>query len=138
MIFLTEDDFVEYQVRAEVLQVLTISSSTLDTAELAAIEQVTSYINTRYDAAATFTVTGLGNRNPLIIMYLIDLILYHLHSNTASRAMPKVREDRYNAAITWLEKVNTGDLIPSLPPIPSTTPDPIFRFGSDCQYSNRW
>ena len=137
MNFLTDDDFIEYQVRAEVLAVLTISSSTLDTAELAAQEQITSYISSRYDPVATFAATGAA-RNPLVIMYMIDLILYHLHSNAASRAIPKLREDRFTAAITWLEKVNTGDLIPTLTPIASTTPDPIFRFGSDFQYFNRW
>jgi phage gp36-like protein len=137
MIFLTDDDFTEYQVRTEVLQVLTISETSLDTAELSAQEQATSYIRARYDAAATFAATGVA-RNPLIVMYMIDLILYHLHSNTPSRVVPKQREDRFNAAITWLEKVNGGALLPTLPELPDTTPDPIYRFGSDCQYSNRW
>jgi hypothetical protein len=137
MNFLTDDDFIEYQVRTEVLSVLTISTTSLDTAELAAQEQVTTYINTRFDAAATFAATDTA-RNPLIVMYMIDLVLYHLHSNTAGRVMPKTRQDRFDAAIVWLTKVNDGSLIPTLLPIPSTTPDPIYRFGSDWQYANRW
>jgi len=136
MNFLTEDDF-GVQIRTEVLSVLTVSTTSLDIAENMAQEQITSYISTRYDAAATFSATGV-DRNPLIIMYMIDLLLYHLHSNTAGRVIPKHREDRYAAAIDWLTKVNSGDLIPTLTAIAATTPDPIFRFGSDWKYSNRW
>jgi hypothetical protein len=137
MIFLTEDDFVQYQVREAILQVLTISGTTLDGAELAAIEQMSGYLRARYDVVATFGAAGTA-RNPLIIMYMIDLILYHLHSNTASRVMPKNREDRFNAAITWLSGVNGGTLIPNLPEVASTLPDPLFKFGTNHKYSRRW
>jgi hypothetical protein len=137
MIFLTDDDFVQYQVREAILQVLTISGSTLDGAELAAIEQMSGYLRARFDVAATFSAAGTA-RNPLIIMYLIDLIIYHLHSNTATRVMPKAREDRFNAAITWLTGVNGGSLIPNLPELPSTMPDPLFKFGTNEKYSRRW
>lgn len=137
MIFLTEADFTEYQVRTEVLSVLKISDSSLDAAELAAQEQMTSYLRTRFDVANIFNTTT-SDRNPLIIMYMIDLVLYHLHSNIAGRAIPKEREERYKAAIHWLDKVNMGDLIPSLPQLDSTTPDPIYRFGSNESVSRRW
>lgn len=135
MNFLTDDDFTQYQVRNEVLTVLKISDTSLDSAELAAQEQMSSYLRTRFDVAATFAATG-ADRNPLIVMYMIDLVLYHLHSNTAARVMPKERESRYKAAIEWLHKVNEGSLIPALTALPNT--DPVYRFGSDDQYSSRW
>jgi len=137
MNFLTDDDFTEYQVRNEVLSVLKISDTTLDTAELTAQEQMSSYLRTRYDVANIFNKTA-DDRNPLIIMYMIDLILYHLHSNTASRVMPKVREDRHKAAVEWLEKVNRDKLLPDLPQLPDTTIDPVYRFGSNTYVSSRW
>ncbi|MBB6131340.1 phage protein Gp36 family protein [Mucilaginibacter lappiensis] len=137
MNFLTDDDFVQFQVRNEVLAVLKISETTLDNSELAAQEQMSSYLRTRFDVAATFSASGPA-RNPLIIMYMIDLILYHLHSNTPSRVVPKSRDDRFNAAITWLTSVNTGDLIPDLPELPVTTPDPAMRLGTNQKYSKRW
>ena len=133
MIFLTDADFEEYQVRDAVLSVLKISTTSLDSAELAVMEQVGSYIKSRYDATATFAAVGLA-RNPLIVMYMIDLILYHLHSNTPGRVLPKVRQDRFDAAIVWLDKVNNGGLFPTLPEIASTTPDPLYKFGSDSDY----
>lgn len=138
MNFLTDDDFVQFQVRDAVLSVLKISTLTLDTAELAAQEQMSSYLRARFDCAAVFSASGL-TRNPLIVMYMIDLILYHLHSNTPSRVMPKIREDRFNAAIAWLTSVNSpGGLIPDLPALPSDTPDPVMRLGTNTKYSQRY
>lgn len=137
MNFLTDDDFVQFQVRDAVLAILKISTSTLDAAELAAQEQMSSYLRSRFDCAAVFSAAGAA-RNPLIIMYMIDLVIYHLHSNTPSRVMPKAREDRFNAAITWLNSVNGGDLIPDLPALPSTTPDPVMRLGTNRKYSQRY
>jgi len=135
MNFLVDDDFTEYQVRAEVLAVLTISTSTLDVAELSAQEQMSSYLRARFDCVATFAAVSVA-RNPLVIMYMIDLILYHLHSNTASRVVPKNRHDRFDAAVAWLKGVNAGDLIPDLPPIATNLPDPLFKFGSDSDFFN--
>lgn len=137
MNFLTDDDFVQYQVRDAVLAVLKISETTLDASELAAQEQMSTYLRTRFDVVATFAAAGTA-RNPLLIMYMIDLIIYHLHSNTPSRVIPKNREDRFNAAITWLTGVNTGGLLPDLPLLPDTTPDPLLRVGTNRKYSKRW
>jgi len=137
MIFLTDDDFVQYQVREAVLNVLKISTSSLDVAELAAIEQASTYLRTRYDVVATFGAAGAA-RNPLLIMYLIDLIIYHLHSNTASRVVPAERVKRFDAAITFLNGVNGGGLLPDLPLLPETTPDPLLRTGTNRKYSKRW
>lgn len=137
MNFLTNNDLTEFQVRNEVLAVLKISTSTLDTAELAAQEQMSSYLRTRFNVPAIFSAAALA-RNPLIIMYMIDLVLYHLHSSVSQRAVPKQREDRFNAAITWLKSVNSGDLIPDLPELAAETPDPTMRLGGGAKYSRRY
>jgi hypothetical protein len=137
MNFLTEDDFTAYQVRAEVLSVLTISGTTLDAAQLTAQEQMSAYLRARYDVVSIFATTG-ADRNPLVVMYMIDMILYHLHSNTPNRVMPKAREDRFNAAIAWLTGVNQDTLIPDLPVLATNTPDPVYRFGSDYPTRQRW
>lgn len=54
-------------------------------------------------------------RNPFIILKLVDITLYHLHSKDATRLMPKVREDRYQDAIDWLKMVGRGELEADLP-----------------------
>lgn len=137
MAFLGDDDY-DVQARNEIMQVLQITTSSRGLAENMAEEEITAYLRPRgYDVPAIFAQTG-DARNPLIIMYMIDIVIYHLHSNTATRVMPKTRADRYTAAIDWLTKVNAGDLDPSLPKIPDTTPDPLFRLSSDNKYFSRW
>lgn len=137
MSFLVDTDF-DVQARSELMQVLQISSISRDMAETMAEEEITGYLRPRgYDIPLIFSATGV-NRNPLIIMRMIDMIIYHLHSNTPARAMPKLREDRYNAALLWLDKVNMGSLDPSLPKIAGTATDPIYRFGSGCKTFKRW
>lgn len=140
MSFLTDDDF-DVQTRNELMRVLQVSDLSRGMAENMAEEEITAYLRPRgYDIAAIFSADG-DERNPLIIMRMIDIVIYHLCSNIPSRAVPKVREDRYNAAIDWLDKVNDGRLDPSLPKIPNTdTSDstPTIRLGSNTKYSHRW
>jgi phage gp36-like protein len=79
-------------------------------------------------------------RNPFVMMYLVDITLYHLHSKDASRLMPKVREDRYTDAQSWLKMVGRGEIDANLPVLP---PDDIgyvseIRFNSNPVENQRW
>jgi hypothetical protein len=62
----------------------------------------------------TFWTAG-ENRPFLLKMYLIDVILYHLHSSVNPRNIPLLREDRYKAARKWLDEVNRGRVFAELP-----------------------
>jgi phage gp36-like protein len=77
-----------------------------------------------YECLSATTVTGafdvskwnlLFEKSNLLTMYMIDIALYHVHSRIMPQQIPKLREDRYNAAITWLEKVSEGVLSANLP-----------------------
>ena len=137
MSFLTDQDY-DVQTRSTILSVLTTDALSRANAENMAQEEITSYLRPRgYDVAAIFSATGTG-RNSLIIMYMIDMAVYHLHSSIAGRAIPKNREDRYKAAIEWLNKVNHGKLDPSLPKIPDLSTDPSWRFGDNGKYFSEW
>ena len=137
MSFLTDDDY-DVQARAAILAVLETGSLSRANAESMAQEEITSYLRPRgYDVAAVFSASG-DSRNPLIIMYMIDMALYHLHSSLAGRAIPKNREDRYRAALEWLTQVNHDKLDPTLPKLPDPNTDPSWRFGNNGQYSVAW
>jgi len=64
------------------------------------------------------------NRNQQIVMYLLDITLYHLHSRINPRNIPDLRKERYDGnnatqnggAIAWL-KVASGDITADLPQI---------------------
>jgi signal peptidase I len=65
------------------------------------------------------------NRNQQIVMYLLDITLYHLHSRINPRNIPDLRKERYDGnnatqnggAIAWLKRVASGDITADLPQI---------------------
>lgn len=114
MVFLTETDFND-QIKGEILDAVTGNSNTLlDSAELKAIAQMTAALNVRYDCAAIFSATG-NNRNQAVVMYLVDIVLYHLHSRINPGQVPQLRNDRYTDAVKWMEMVARGQFQPDLP-----------------------
>lgn len=62
-------------------------------------------------------------RNQLLIQYLIDIILYHLHARINPRNIPELRMIRYDGnnatqnggAIAWLKRIASGDITIDLP-----------------------
>lgn len=85
-------------------------------------------------AGATYTVnvvlptdttkwTAGDNRNQQIVLYLIDITLYHLHSRINPRLIPDLRKERYDGngqhqsggAIGWLKRCASGDVTADLP-----------------------
>lgn len=112
MQFLTKDDILKL-IDIDTLDVLTDADDTkLDTTEDTAIQEMTTYLNVRYDTEAIFTDTV---PNSLIVMYLTDIILYHLHSRISPDNIPELRVNRYTNARDWLEKAADGFTSPLLP-----------------------
>lgn len=89
-----------------------------------------------WGAGTTYSVTGTfpddvtkwtqgDNRNALIVQYLLDITLYHLHSRINPRNIPDLRKERYNGndpmdrggAIGYLKAVASGDITCDLPTI---------------------
>lgn len=114
MIFLNIEDF-KTQIQEDNLDQITSNDySILYDAERKAIEEMQSYLALRYDVANIFNRTA-AERNALIIMYCVDILLYHVHSRINPRKVPDLRGIRYEAAIAWLTKVAKGLLAPNLP-----------------------
>jgi hypothetical protein len=76
----------------------------------------TTYYFTGITPTDTTYWTKGDNRNAQIKMYLIDIILYHLHSRINPRNIPELRNIRYDGAnefknggaIGWLKQVENG------------------------------
>lgn len=135
MPFLTEADY-SVQIRSEILNTVK-NTDALPKAELAAQAEMESYLSVRYDVANIFNKTN-EERNPIVLMYLIDIVLYHIHSNNSPRNIPELRGIRYEAAINWLKMVANGDLNPDLPTLPDNDTDYFFSAGSNGKYSKPW
>jgi phage gp36-like protein len=71
-------------------------------------------------------------RDPFIIMYLVDITLYHLYSAQARLQMSEPRITRYDEALEWLKLVGAGKLDADLPykAEEDETYEPSIRFGS--------
>jgi phage gp36-like protein len=136
MIFLTTPD-MDVQIRTEVTNVITNNNSvSIDKAERAAIEEMQSYLRGRYDVANIFNKSG-NNRNPMIVMYLIDMMVYHLHSATSARNIPELRGKRYDDAISWLKSVAADRLNPDLP-IKAGEESGNIKLGGNPKVIRRW
>nr|DAQ63430.1 MAG TPA: head to tail adaptor [Caudoviricetes sp.] len=84
-----------------------------------AISEMKSYLNKKYDCQAIFSQTG-AERHPLILMFALDIAIYHIFCQHNPYKMSKIREDRYERATTWLKGVMKGDItIEGAPLLPS-------------------
>ncbi|WP_164879085.1 DUF1320 domain-containing protein [Flavobacterium cerinum] len=116
MRFLNDNDYKKV-IRQWIKNLISYESEdVLEDAELAAQSEMETYLVSRYDTQAIFN-TGQEpeQRSALIVMYLVDMALYHLHANIQPNDVPEVRENRYKQAISWLKDVAAGKISPVLP-----------------------
>lgn len=114
MAFLILTDY-DAQIKSDILARLTggDDSIRLD-AERKAYAQAQSRLNTIYDVATIFGQSG-DSRNAELVMCLVDMALYHIHTRLAAGQVPADRDKRYADAMEWLNKVGQGDWNPGFP-----------------------
>ncbi|NSW46211.1 MAG: DUF1320 family protein [Bacteroidales bacterium] len=139
MIFLKHDDFSVTIDDNLLNQIIKNQPALLDSIELMAIAEMQSYIASRFDVANIFSKQG-NQRNQLIVLYLIDMILYHLHARVSPRNISQLRVDRYNQAIEWLKMASTGIIQPDLPLKADTqgNADDRLKWGSNTKLNQRY
>lgn len=79
-------------------------------------------------------------RNPMIVMYICDIALYHFYSADATRMMPENIVHRYKDAMAWLKAVANKELDADLPQLPVDSLDikTDFRTCSNPRENHRW
>lgn len=77
------------------------------------------------------------NRHPQILMFLIDVAIYHLYCRTAPKSIPETRVDRYNAAIAELKMMAKGDIASDLQKLQPDKGGRI-RWGSNVKQQNSY
>jgi phage gp36-like protein len=114
MSFITKEDFGT-TIRERYLDAITeFDDDILESATNTAIEEIKSYLTNRYDIDEIFNKTG-NDRSLIVLMYVKDMTIYHLHSLINPRKIPEHRITRYEQALDWLNKVNNGIINPDLP-----------------------
>ena len=116
--FLSQSDYMA-QIQPEIKQAVAGDQSIWSASELQAEEEITGYLRNRFKVAEIFNQVGTA-RNARIVMLMVDVVLYHIHSRVAPRNIPEIREVRYEQAIEWLKAVNKGTIVPDLPMLDDT------------------
>lgn len=131
MDFLTTEDFKAVCDDNTLAVIHQSDTANLARAEQYAVEEISSYLRSRYDAQQAFATTG-DTRNAQLVMITCDVTLYHLVAWLPKRIGFEIRETRYNNAIAWLKDVQNGKATPSLPVLTNNTGEDIgtpLRFG---------
>ena len=103
----------------------------IETCEDRAIAEMVGYLNKTDDVEAIFSARG-ADRHSLIIMYAVDITLYHLFSIHNPAKMSGIRKDRYDRAMEWLKMVAAGDItIGGAPRLPQENARENARFIMD-------
>jgi phage gp36-like protein len=136
MAFITEDDFKE-SIKENVLDaIVNVDNDRVKTAISRAIQQIKGYLSARYDVNAILAQTE-DDRNPVVLMYGLDIAIYHLHLRLNSRKIPDFRKERYKEALDWFEKVNKGEINDPDLPLPEDPEDKSYvNWGSNPKREN--
>lgn len=112
--FITIEDY-DATIHREILDSLLRKESAsydpqiIEICEDRAIAEMRSYLNKTYDCDAIFSATGT-DRHALILMFAVDISVYHIFCQHNPYKMSKIRQDRYDRAIEWLKGVMKGDI----------------------------
>jgi phage gp36-like protein len=86
-----------------------------------AVSEMRSYLGKTYDCDAIFSASG-DDRHPLILMFAVDIAVYHIFCQHNPYKMSAVRKDRYDRAVEWLKGILAGDItIDGAPLLPAET-----------------
>jgi phage gp36-like protein len=111
----------------------------LQAAMNAAIEEARGYL-TAYDINAVFEREG-DTRNPILLLYVKDITVWHYIQLANPSVDMQLRLERYEKAIKWLEKVQSGKTNPNLPyPAvpPPDEPNNYMKWGSIYKRNNNF
>ena len=76
------------------------------------------YLYNSYDCEKFLSAEG-EKRFSLILMFAIDITVYHIFCQHNPYKLAKIRQDRYDRAIEWLKGVMNGDItIDGAPKLP--------------------
>jgi len=103
----------------------------------AAIAETQGYMS-RYDITAIFGMADAA-RDPILLMYLKDIAVWHFLVLANPGVALEVRENRYKSAIGWLTKVQGGKVVPMGWPLEEPAESQsYFQYGSNPRRSSHF
>ncbi len=77
------------------------------------------------------------NRDQQMVLYMIDVTLYHVHKRISPRNIPDLRVKAYDDAKQWLRYCANGDVTPALP-VKQPRQGARIRFGGNVKNENSY
>lgn len=115
--------------------------SNLQAAIEAAMSEAEGYLSA-YDTVAVFSGE---NRNPILLLFVKDIAVWHYIQLANPSVDLELRRIRYDNAVTWLTKVQKGQTVPNLtypqPPMDSNGdgyPDGYIKWGGNIKRNNNF
>ena len=112
--FINIEDY-DASIHREILDALlrkespTYDPQIVEICEDRAVSEMRGYLNKIYDCNAIVSARG-DDRHPLILMFALDITIYHIFTQHNPYKIAKIRQDRYERAIEWLKGVMGGDV----------------------------
>jgi len=111
--FLSNEE-MKTHLHQEDVDVISRGDDTLMTAAIdTAMQEAKGYLS-KYNKAVIFETTGT-ERNALLLTFLKDIAAWHFLVICNAGSDYKIRQDRYDRAVSWLKAVQRGDISPDLP-----------------------
>jgi phage gp36-like protein len=137
MPYLTVTELSSHLLDATIDAIQDTDNKHKQTAINAAIEETKGYLS-HYDTAAIFATAG-DARNPILLLYVKDIAVWHFLQLANPNVDLEVREKRYELSIKWLEKVQNGRTVPTLP-LKTSTIEQVgkIKYGSNVKRSTHY
>lgn len=133
------NDEMKTHLYAENIEAISGGDETIMTAAIdAALQEAKGYLSA-YNKDEIFSKVG-NERNALLLMFIKDIVTYHFLVLCNAGVELKLRQDRYERAISWLKAVQKGDLTPDLPAkdIADNGGIGVMKYGSNPQKSQHF
>lgn len=128
-----EIEELKTHVRSESMASIIRSDETIGQAAIdGAMVEAKGYL-TRFNTALIFGAVT-DERNQLLLIFVKDIAVWHLVNLCNPNIDLKLRKERYDRAIKWLEGVQKGMIVPDLPLAvddDGNTSGDIIRYGSN-------
>lgn len=139
--FLVKEELKTVSTLPLIEQITAQDNSIIEAIIAESIALMQSYLAKYYDIQAIFAAQG-ADRHLTVLKRLKDIVIYEIYERH-TREQNKVAGRRYDEAMAWLEKLNTGEFRDSSLPTPQAAalqparPDTI-RFGSNTRYTSNY
>ena len=126
--------FLEGTVDAISDAIITDDESKVNESILAAVEEAASYMS-RFNVDALFGASG-EDRNPILLLYIKDIAAWHFIALANPNIDIETRRTRYEFAISWFIKVQSGKISPrgwpaAVPDESGADASKVFKYGSN-------